>query len=164
MVNAKLRNTYKLVICIVACEVAGLIGGVFTAPAIPTWYVALQKPPFSPPNWLFAPAWTTLYLLMGIAAFAVWRNGLDSQRVKTALSYFLAQLVLNVLWSVAFFGLKSPLSGVLVISGLWVAIFVTIIKFFGISRVAGILLLPYIMWVTFAAALNISVWILNPTV
>ncbi len=163
MVNAKMGNIYKLVTSIVVCQLAGLIGGIFTAPAIPTWYAALQKPSFTPPNWLFAPAWTTLYLLMGIAAFAVWRNGLDSQRVKTALSYFLAQLLLNVLWSVAFFGLKSPLSGVLVIAGLWVAILVTILKFFGISRVAGILFLPYIMWVTFAAALNVSVWILNPT-
>lgn len=146
------------------CEGAGLAGGIFTAGAISTWYATLQKPSFTPPNWLFAPAWTTLYLLMAIAAFAVWRKGAGNQRVATALSYFLAQLVLNMMWSFVFFGLKSPLAGVAVIAGLWVAILVTIVKFFPVSKVAAILLLPYILWVSFAAALNISVWILNPHV
>ncbi len=160
--GSKTGNVSKLLICIVACEAAGLIGAVFTAGAIPTWYAALQKPSFTPPNWLFGPAWTTLYLLMGIAAFAAWRKGLADQRVKASLSSFLGQLILNVLWTATFFGLKSLFGGVLVIAGLWIAILITMLKFFGISKAAGVLMVPYILWVTFAAALTVSVWMLNP--
>ena len=162
MVKARLKDISKLVISIAVCEGAGLVGGLFTASAISTWYATLQKPSFTPPNWLFAPAWITLYSLMAIAAFIVWRKGLGNQRVAAALSYFLAQLVLNTLWSFAFFGLKSPVAGVAVIVGLWVAILITIVKFSRVSKVAGILMLPYILWVSFAVALNISIWILNP--
>ncbi len=162
MKNVRLRYVFKLIISIVICQCAGLIGSVFTTPAIPTWYAALEKPAFTPPNWLFAPAWVTLYLLMGISASLVWRKGLEDTRIRTALLIFLAQLVLNVLWSVVFFGLESPLYGVIVIAVLWIAITLTIIKFFRISIPAGALLLPYIGWVTFAASLNASILILNP--
>ncbi len=151
----------KLLISIVACLCAGIIGSVFTTPAITTWYAALQKPAFTPPNWLFAPAWTILYILMGIVASIIWHKGLDNRANKTALIIFLIQLILNILWSVAFFGLHSPLYGIIVIVALWIAILFTIIKFFRISKLAGALLLPYIGWVTFAAALNISVFLLN---
>jgi tryptophan-rich sensory protein len=152
----------KLVTSIIICQCAGLIGSLFTAPAIPTWYATIQKPPFTPPNWLFAPAWITLYLLMGISAFIIWRRGLDKRWVKQALIVFLIQLVLNALWSVAFFGLESPLYGVIVIAALWLAILLMIIKFFKVSFVAAVLLLPYILWVTFAATLNVSILVLNP--
>jgi len=162
MKNGKLRDIYKIIISIVACECAGLIGSVFTMTAIPTWYATLEKPSFNPPNWLFAPAWSTLYLLMGISAFFIWRKGLDNRRVRTALIIFLVQLVLNALWSIVFFGLESPLYGIVVIVALWIAIIFTILKFFRISTIAGALLLPYILWVTFAAVLNISIWVLNP--
>ncbi len=162
MVTGRAGDIAKLVISVVLCEVAGLIGAIFTTSAIPGWYGALQKPWFTPPNWLFAFAWTTLYLLMGIAAFAIWRKGLRDPEVKKALSFFLAQLVLNVLWTLTFFGLKSLFGGVIVILGLWIAILITIVKFYPISRGAGLLLVPYILWVTFAAALNLSVWNLNP--
>jgi len=162
MGNRKLRDIFKLIISIVACQCAGLVGSIFTMPAIPTWYATLEKPPFTPPNWLFAPAWGTLYLLMGISAFFVWRKGLDQQQVRTALLIFLLQLILNALWSVVFFGLQSPLYGVIVIVALWIAILFTILQFFRISTVAGALLLPYIGWVSFAAALNISILVLNP--
>ena len=162
MEGRKLRDALKLVISIVACQCAGIIGSIFTTAAIPTWYATLQKPPFTPPNWLFAPAWITLYLLMGIAAFLIWRKGLEQKEVKSALVIFLVQLVLNALWSVVFFGLKSPLYGVVVIIVLWIAILFTILKFFKLSTVAGGLLLPYILWVSFAAVLNISIWVLNP--
>ncbi|MFC1939205.1 TspO/MBR family protein [Chloroflexota bacterium] len=155
------KNVVKLIVSIVACQCAGLIGSIFTAPAIPTWYAALEKPPFTPPNWLFAPAWITLYLLMGISVFFVWRKGLENRPVRNAIVIFLTQLVLNALWSVVFFGLHSPLYGVVVIVFLWVAILFTIIKFFRISNLAGALLLPYIGWVTFAAILNVSIAILN---
>jgi len=162
MKDSKLINILKLVISIVACQCAGLIGSIFTTAAIPTWYANLQKPPFTPPNWLFAPAWVTLYLLMGIAAFIIWRKGLEHKEVKSALLIFLAQLVLNALWSVVFFGLETPLYGMVVIVALWIAILLTIVKFFKISLVAGVILLPYILWVSFASVLNVSIWVLNP--
>jgi len=146
---------------IVACLAAGAIGSIFTRSAISTWYATLEKPPFTPPNWLFAPVWTLLYILMGIAAFLVWRKGLENRGVRIALIVFLIQLVLNALWSVVFFGLESPLYGLIVISVLWIAILVTIIKFFRISRVASVLMWPYLLWVTFAAVLNSSIWLLN---
>ena len=157
----KLKYGFKLLISIVACQCAGLIGAVFTTPAIPTWYATLQKPAFTPPNWLFAPAWATLFLLMGISASIIWHRGLENRQVKAALMIFLIQLILNMLWSIAFFGLQSPISGVIIIVLLWAAILITIIVFFKISRLAGSLLLPYIGWVTFAAILNVSIFILN---
>ncbi len=162
MKNSKAITAAKLLISLLVCQCAGLIGSAFTTPAIPTWYAALQKPSFTPPNWLFAPAWITLYLLMGIAAFLVWRVGLDDRRVRVALMIFLIQLVLNALWSVAFFGLQSPLYGFIVIILLWFAILLTILKFARISSAAAWLLVPYILWVSFASALNISIWVLNP--
>ena len=156
------RNAIKLVVAIVACQGAGAIGSIFTAAAIPTWYATLQKPFFTPPNWLFAPAWITLYLLMAIAVFLIWRQGMGQKGVKPALVIFLVQLVLNALWSIAFFGLQSPLYGMVVILVLWVAILLTIIHFFRLSTAAGALLLPYILWVSFASALNIAIFMLNP--
>jgi len=156
------RDILKLVVSIVVCEGAGGIGAIFTTPAISTWYAGLQKPSFTPPNSVFAPVWLTLYLLMAIAAFLIWRKGLNTQSAKPALILFLVQLALNVLWSVVFFGLKSPLGGVILILLLWIAILLTIIRFFKISPPAGGLLIPYIVWVSIAANLNVWVWILNP--
>ena len=161
MENERRKYVFKLIVSVVACQLAGVIGSVFTTPAIPTWYAALAKPPFTPPSWLFAPAWITLYVLMGISASLVWRVGLDQKQVRTALILFLVQLVLNALWSVAFFGLQSPLGGIIVIVLLWAAILLTILKFFRISTVAGALLVPYIAWVTFAATLNAYIYVLN---
>jgi benzodiazapine receptor len=162
MSSSKTGNIIKLLISVIICECAGLIGSIFTTGAIPTWYASLQKPAFTPPNWLFAPAWTTLYLLMGIAAFLIWRKGLDSRQVRTALIIFTVQLVLNILWSIFFFGLESPLSGLIVILLLWLAILITILVFRKISPAAAWLLVPYILWVSFATALNASIWVLNP--
>jgi len=162
MKGTKLHNIVKLIISIVVCQCAGIIGSVFTTPAIPTWYATLQKPVFTPPSWLFAPAWITLYLLMGIAAFLIWRIGLSERRVKVALSIFLIQLALNALWSVVFFGLQSPLYGFIVIIVLWFMILLTMLRFARISSVAAWLLVPYILWVSFASVLNISIWVLNP--
>lgn len=155
------KDVAKLVASIVICEGAGGIGVIFTTPAIPTWYAALQKPGFTPPNAAFAPVWLTLYLLMAIAVFLVWRKVFQVEGVKVALSLFLAQLVLNVLWSIVFFGMKSLLGGVVIILVLWVVILLTIIKFFKISRPAGGLMIPYIVWVSIASYLNIGVWMLN---
>lgn len=158
----KIRYIYKLIISVIACQCAGLIGSVFTALAIPTWYATLQKPFFTPPNWLFAPAWITLYLLMGISASIVWHHGLDASGVKKSLVTFLIQLVLNALWSVVFFGFESIIYGMIVIVVLWVAILLTMIQFYRIKALAGNLMLPYILWVTFATVLNVSLLILNP--
>ena len=162
MNNRRVKDIAKLLISVLACQCAGFIGSIFTTPSIPIWYATLQKPLFTPPSWLFAPAWITLYLLMGISAFIIWRRGVDNRRVRGALIIFLIQLILNSLWSIVFFGLKSPLYGVVVIIVLWIAILFTILKFFKLSTVAGGLLLPYILWVSFAAVLNISIWVLNP--
>lgn len=151
----------KLIVSIVACEGAGGIGAIFTTPAIPTWYAGLKKPAFTPPNSVFGPVWITLYLLMGIALFLVWREGLSQEGVTTAFIVFWVQLVLNILWSVSFFGLKSILGGMVMILLLWIAILVNIIMFFGVSPIAGGLLIPYIIWVSIAANLNAQVWILN---
>ena len=151
----------KLIVSIVACEGAGGIGAIFTTPAIPTWYVGLKKPAFTPPNSAFGPVWITLYLLMGIAVFLVWREGLNQEGVTTAFILFWVQLVLNVLWSIIFFGSKSLFGGMVVILILWVAILANIILFFGVSPIAGGLLIPYIIWVSIAANLNAQVWILN---
>ena len=107
------------------------------------------------------PVWTLLYILMGVAAFLVWRKGLENRQVRIALIAFLVQLVLNALWSVAFFGLESPLYGLIVIMFLWLAILFTTLQFYRISRAAGALMLPYLLWVTFAAVLNESIWLLN---
>lgn len=137
------------------------MGSVFTRISVGTWYAALKKPSFTPPNWVFSPVWITLFVLMGIAAFLVWNKGLSDQKVRIALSIFSVQLILNVLWSAMFFGLRSPLAGLIEIAVLWIAILLTILYFFRVSNTAGMLLIPYILWVSFAAVLNFSIWRLN---
>ncbi|MEM3586842.1 MAG: TspO/MBR family protein [Candidatus Jordarchaeaceae archaeon] len=127
-----------------------------------SWYQFLVKPLFSPPNWLFAPVWTILFLLMGIAAYIVWSEGWEKRDVKIALSVYGVQLVLNLLWSVLFFGLRSPFYGFLEITVLWMVIILNILVFYRVSRKAAYLLIPYIIWVSFAAILNYSIWQLNP--
>jgi len=151
----------KLLASLAVVLAAGGIGSVATARAIPTWYKGLAKPSFNPPEWLFGPAWTVLYLMMAVAAWLVWKQGIGAAGVKLALVVFLVQLVLNALWSVLFFGLRSPLAGLVGISGLWLAILATIVLFFRVSVPAGILLLPYIAWVSFAALLNAAIFRLN---
>ena len=154
-------NWPKLLASIAACQLAGVVGAVFTRAAIPSWYAYLKKPAFTPPNWLFGPAWISLYLLMAVAAYMVWQKGWQWPGVRLALAVFLVQLLLNFLWSPAFFGLRSPLAGAVVIVVLWLAILLTIFLFFKISRPAALLLLPYILWVSYASALNISIYFLN---
>jgi len=161
MEHIKTIEIIKLAICIGVCLVTGFIGSIFTSASIPTWYTTLEKPSFNPPNWLFAPVWTILFILMGISAFLVWRVGLSEPNVKVSLVLFIIQLVLNAFWSVTFFGLRSPIAGLIVIVILWVAILLTILSSIKVSITAGILLIPYILWVSFASILNISLYILN---
>jgi len=150
-----------LVLAIIICELAGGAGALFTLSAIPGWYAGLIKPALNPPNWIFGPVWTTLYFLMGIAAFLVWRKGLSQKDVRTALIIFGIQLLLNVAWSVIFFGAHNPAGAFADIVLLWLAILATIITFYKISPAAAYLLLPYILWVSFAGYLNYAVWTLN---
>lgn len=151
----------RLIASLILCQLAGIVGSLFTTPAIPTWYQTLNKPPFTPPDWIFGPVWITLYLLMGISLFLVWRKKGQDPRVKRSMILFFAQLMLNAFWSIAFFGLRSPLFGLVIIILLWIAILLTIQKFFKISRSGAILLLPYLLWVSFAVLLNVSLWVLN---
>jgi len=161
MTTTKTFDIIKLMISIAICLIAGALGSFFTTPEISTWYATLIKPYIAPPNWVFFPVWTALFIMMGISLFLVWQKGLQDQQVKTALSIFAVQLFLNVLWSAAFFGLRSPIAGLVEISILWIFILVMILKFMRISRVAGLLLIPYIIWVTFAAIINFLIWRLN---
>jgi benzodiazapine receptor len=156
-----LPDFWRLIISIFVCQLAGLIGSIFTTPAISTWYATLKKPSFNPPNWLFSPVWITLFVLMGISLFLVWRKQRDTPHANRGLTLFGVQLVFNVLWSVFFFGLKSPLGGLIVIAILWILILLTILQFSKISELAAILLIPYIVWVSFAAILNASLFALN---
>ena len=151
----------RALLCIILCELVGVFGAIFTGTSIGTWYAALRKPSFSPPGWIFAPAWTTLYALMGIAVFLIWRMGYDAPGVRMALIVFAVQLILNALWSPAFFGLRSPVAGLCVIIPLWVAIVWTIAVFYPLSKPAALLLVPYIMWVSFATVLNAALVYLN---
>jgi len=157
----KTNNTSKLIIAIIVSELAGIIGSVFTTPSIAGWYSTLVKPSLNPPAWVFGPVWTTLFALMGIAAFLVWKKGLERRDVKIALGIFIVQLVINTLWSIIFFGLHSPGGAFVEIIFLWLAILTTIIAFAKISKPAAWLLVPYILWVSFASYLNFMIWILN---
>ncbi|MFH1990253.1 MAG: tryptophan-rich sensory protein [Patescibacteria group bacterium] len=160
-------NYKRLIISLALPQLAGMVGSLFTTSAIPTWYAVLQRPSFSPPNWVFGPVWVLLYILMGISVYLVWSSyakATDGQRrrtIKIALGIFGVQLFLNAIWSIIFFGLKSPGWAFVDIILLWLAILATIIVFSKISRPAMLLLLPYILWVSFAGYLNYSIWTLN---
>ena len=147
---------------IVLCLLIGFAGGLVTSASVQTWYSTLVKPVFAPPNWLFGPVWTTLYILMGIALFLVLREGIKKENVIIASNYFGLQLFLNFLWSLVFFYFRSITGGFVVILGLWAAIMLTIMRFSKVSREAAWLMVPYITWVTIATALNFSVMQLNP--
>lgn len=154
-------NFKKLVIAFLLPQLAGLIGALFTTPAIPVWYAGINKPVFSPPNWLFAPVWTTLFILMGIASYLVWNKDGNRTEVHSALKIYLIQLGLNTLWSILFFGLSNPLLALGEILVLWLFICLTIKHFSKISLWAGRLLYPYLLWVSFAAFLNGAIVWLN---
>lgn len=156
-----IKKIGKLVFSIILVNILGSIGAIFTTPSIPTWYATINKPSFNPPNWVFAPAWTLLFTLIGISLFLVWEKGFKTRESRIAISIFGVQLFFNVLWSVLFFGLKSPGYAFAEILVLWIFILLNIILFYRISKKAGLLLIPYICWVSFAALLNYYVWILN---
>ncbi len=156
-----MSNTVKLIICIVLTVGFGSLGGIFTAAEIQGWYVHLNNPSWNPPNWLFAPVWTSLYLLMGISLYLVWKTPANTDAKRWAVIIFIAQFVLNFLWSYIFF--REHLMGwaFVEITVMWIAILCTIIAFSRINKTAAWLLVPYISWVSFAAILNYTVWQLN---
>lgn len=156
-----IQNVFKLLGSLAVPLLAGAVGSLFTASAIPAWYNFINKPAWNPPSWLFGPVWTTLYILMGLALFLVWTKGMNSPGVKKAIAIFSLQLVLNAAWSFIFFGLRSPFWALVEILFLGLAILWTIMEFYRISRPAAILLIPYLAWVSFATFLNYTIWTLN---
>jgi len=162
------KDSLRLGISIAVPLMAGVIGSIFTSESVSTWYQTIEKPSFSPPNWLFGPVWTTLYVLMGISLFLIWRATstatFPKDRCSRRIAAFIAfgtQLILNVLWSFIFFGLRSPQLAFAEIVMLLISIVITIVTFSKISKPSAILLLPYAGWVTFASLLNLQIWLLN---
>ncbi len=158
-----IKKLFKIFIFIIACEIVGAIGSIFTIPNIPIWYASLVKPFFSPPNWVFGPVWTLLFLLMGIALYIIWEIKEKKLLEKRfyALSWFKIQFAFNVIWSYLFFGLRNPFYGFIGIIFLWCSIVLTIIYFYKINKKAAYLLVPYLVWVSFATILNYSIMMLN---
>ncbi|UBZ15405.1 tryptophan-rich sensory protein [Flagellimonas marinaquae] len=156
----KKRIVY-ITISVLVCLAIGFLSSIATQSSVNDWYVTLNKPSFTPPNYLFAPVWTALYIMMGVAAGIVWSKGYHHIWVKTALYHFVFQLLLNALWSIVFFGLKNPLGGMIVILALLTMIILTIKWFRVISKPAALLMVPYVLWVAFASALNYKIWELN---
>ena len=178
----KINNTFKLIIAVVVSELAGIIGSIFTVPSISIWYATLIKPALNPPSWVFGPVWTILFLLMGISLYLVWQKNFVPTKSETKIKawnnlsqkfwtgnwqkanvilIFSIQLVLNVLWSLIFFGLHQPGVAFFELLMLWFAILYTIVNFYRVSKPAAYLLLPYILWVSFAGYLNLMIWMLN---
>jgi len=159
-----LKNIAKLIGCVLLCELAGIVGALFTIQSIPTWYAALNKPLFTPPNQVFSPVWTALYALMGVSLFIVleeYQRAKDKWETQEALQIFAGQLLLNSAWTIVFFGFQSPVAALVIVAFLWAAIVQTILRFHKISSTAAYLLAPYIVWVTFAVVLNFFIVILN---
>lgn len=155
-----MKSIIKLIISILIPLLVGFAGSFFTSSSVETWYVTLSKPSFTPPGWIFAPVWTTLYILIGLSFYLVWRKNFGEERKKVITVFFL-QLLFNLLWSMLFFGLKNPLLGLIDIILLLFFIIFNIIIFYKISKTGGILLVPYLLWVSFASILNFSIFLLN---
>ncbi len=143
---------------ILLCLVTGMIGGMVSAGAIEGWYRTLAKPSWNPPDWVFGPVWTTLYVMMAVAAWLVWRT---RDRVAPAMALFFVQLGLNLLWSLLFFGARSPGLALVEVVFLWTSVLLTMLAFFGRQSTAGWLFVPYLAWVSFAAILNAAIWMMN---
>ncbi|MGB5513607.1 MAG: TspO/MBR family protein [Thermoanaerobaculia bacterium] len=156
-----MNSTFKLGIAVAVPLAVGGLSGFVTARSVATWYPTLIKPFFNPPAWVFGPTWTLLYIMMGVAAFLVWRQGFSTKDVRLALTLFAAQLALNGLWSILFFGLQSPGVAFAEIMLLWLSIVATVWIFRRVVPAAALLMLPYLAWVSFAAVLNGSIWMLN---
>lgn len=157
-----MNKIIKIVIALFICLMVGYSASMVTRPSVESWYPTIIKPSFNPPNWIFMPVWTTLYIFMAVAAGLVWDKIKEqNEEVKKALGFFLIQLTLNAIWSYIFFGLKNPMLALIEIALLWLMIYETYLKFLKINKTAGYLLIPYMVWVAFAGILNASIWWLN---
>lgn len=157
----KFKKPVLLLLSLLVTFLTAWIGSSVTFPSIASWYVNLTKPAFSPPNWLFGPVWTVLYIMMATSLYLIWREGFKKNGVRYGVILFFIHLILNASWSIVFFGFRDPRSSLIVISGLWIMIVYLISLFTRINKTAGLLLVPYLLWVSFATVLNYSVWILN---
>ena len=157
------RPWVSLALAVVVTELVGASGAIFTSRGLESWYPALESPELAPPNWVFAPVWTTLFLLMGVAVWLIWTeaSGERSRSARFAIGLFAAHFLVNVAWSAVFFGSQSLLGGLVVIALLWLFIVATILAFGRVDRRAGLLLVPYLLWVSFASYLNYAFWALN---
>lgn len=153
-------NITALFISILIAQAAGGVGSIFTANSVKVWYLTLIKPSFNPPSWVFGPVWTLLFVLMGTAAYLIWQKR-GTAGVNLALAVYGTQLVLNALWSYLFFGLHNPVLALVEIVFLWILILACVILFYPISKTASYLMIPYILWVSFAGVLNFFIWRLN---
>lgn len=161
MAKSKKSTDWKaLIVSILIAQGAGILGSLFTYQAIPTWYASLVKPSFSPPNSVFGPVWTTLYTLIGISAYLIYKSKKSDTR-SHALNVYGLHLGINALWSIVFFGFRSPTWGFGVILALWMLIIYLMFQFSKISTKASLLLLPYLLWVSFASLLNLAIMLLN---
>ncbi|HOL21998.1 MAG TPA: tryptophan-rich sensory protein [bacterium] len=160
--KSEILKPVKLIVSLLVCLMAGVIGSIFTSISVDNWYKTLNKPVFNPPSWLFAPVWTFLYITMGFSLFLIWSyDDKQNKRKYIALIFFSVQLFFNILWSVFFFGMKSPFLAFVDIILLWGSILITMILFKRISVLSSILLIPYFLWVTFAAFLNYAILVMN---
>ena len=157
----KNKKIFRLTVSLLLPQLAGGIGALFTFKAISSWYQFLSKPSFSPPNWLFGPAWTILYILMGISSFLIWQEKEKNEKAGKILKIYFLHLFLNATWSIFFFGLKNILFGFLEIILLWLVIGYLLISFYKIKKIAAVLWLPYFLWVSFAMILNFTILKLN---
>lgn len=153
----------KLVICLLIPQLAGLLGSIANFTSLDSWYISLVKPSFNPPSWIFGPVWTFLFLLMGLSLYLVWqkKGSFHKKQWNLTIKIFSVQLGLNILWSYLFFFFHNPLAGFLEIILLWIFILLNIIYFYKLNKTAGLLLVPYLLWVSFATFLNFNLWILN---
>ena len=155
-----MKNTFSLVFFFLVCLGVSAVGGWVTQTSVNDWYQTLAKPPLNPPDWLFAPTWITLYVMMAIAGWRVWMRSANTLR-RIALATFAVQLTLNLVWSFIFFGAKSPGFAAIEIVFLWVSILSTLVIFWCVDRFAGWLMFPYLLWVSFASYLNFAIFLLN---
>jgi len=156
-----MKGIGRLIFSVSVCLLTGFLGSFTTMDSVSTWYAELSKPSFNPPDWAFGVVWPILYVMMGVSAFLIWNKGIGSKQAKVALGLFVFQLVLNGLWTPIFFGLHMTGLALAEIILLWIAILMTILAFWRISKAATYLLIPYILWVSFAIALNAALWHLN---
>ena len=156
-----MKKFITLFVSVAVCQLAGIVGSLFTAPAIPTWYAALKKPSFNPPSWLFGPVWITLYTMMGVSLYLIWQKRGEIKLAWPAIIFFLIHLAVNASWSIIFFGQKNIIGALILIVALWFMIVASIFLFYKINKTAAYLLVPYLLCVSYASILNYSLWRLN---